>query len=351
MTETPEKPADNSAPSEKAAAESDAKIRSDEKPNRRAPARKRAAKPAKKAVAKKPTVRAKKPVAAPSEMNQLVIARTVEALRKATAPWREKGVKVALVPTMGALHAGHVALVEKAKQVADRVIVSVFVNPTQFAPHEDLDRYPRNEASDFKKLEELGVNAVWAPTTDVMYPEGFTTRVAPGKAAEGLESDFRPHFFGGVATVVAKLFNQVRPDFAVFGEKDYQQLIVVKQLARDLDMGVEIVPVATVREDNGLAMSSRNAYLNPADRGIAANLNLVLREVAEAAAHGASIAHLKAAAKVRLLSLGFEKVDYVEVVDAETLAPFEAGAGRPGRALGAAWLERTRLIDNVPVGL
>lgn len=350
MTETPEKPADKTIPSQNAAAQSDPKIRSDEKPKRRAPARKRAAKPAKKAVAKKTAARTKKPAAAPAEANQLVVARTPEELKKTTSAWREKGAKVALVPTMGALHAGHVALVEKAKSVADRTVVSVFVNPTQFAPNEDLDRYPRDEDSDFRKLEELGVSAIWAPTTDIMYPDGFTTRVAPGKAAEGLESDFRPHFFSGVATVVAKLFNQVRPDFAIFGEKDYQQLIVVTQLARDLDMGLEIVPVATVREDDGLALSSRNAYLNKADRGVAPNLNMVLKEVAEAAAHGASIAHLKAAAKVRLLMLGFEKVDYIEVVDAETLGPYEDEAGRPGRALGAAWLGRTRLIDNVPVG-
>lgn len=350
MTETPEKPAGKAAPSQKAAAQSDEKIRTGAKRKRRPQDKKRAGKPTKNAVAKKLTVRAKKP-ALPSEgPNQLVIARTGEELRNATSTWRENGGKLALVPTMGALHEGHIALVAKAKSIADRVIVSVFVNPKQFAPHEDLDRYPRDEASDFKKLAGLGVDAVLAPTVDVMYPVGCTTQVTPGKAGAGLESDFRPHFFSGVATVVAKLFNQVRPDFAVFGEKDYQQLIVVTQLARDLDMGLEIVPVATVREADGLALSSRNAYLTEADRGIAANLNLVLKEVAEAASHGASIAHLKAAAKVRLLTLGFEKVDYVDVRDAETLGAFESEAGRPGRVLGAAWLGRTRLIDNVPVG-
>jgi pantoate--beta-alanine ligase len=346
VTETPEKPTAKAAPSQKAAAQSDEKIRPRAKPKRRPAAKK----PTKNAAAKKPTVRAKKPAPPPEGANQLVIARTGEELRKATSAWREKGAKLALVPTMGALHEGHVALVEKAKSIADRVIVSVFVNPTQFAPHEDLDRYPRDEASDFKKLAQLGVDAVWAPTVDVMYPDGFTTQVTPGKAAAGLESDFRPHFFSGVATVVAKLFNQVRPDFAMFGEKDYQQLIVVKQLARDLDMGLEVVPVATVREEDGLALSSRNAYLSEADRGVAANLNLVLKEVAEAASHGASIAHLKAASKVRLLTLGFEKVDYIEVLDAETLRAFDSEAGRPGRVLGAAWLGRTRLIDNVPAG-
>lgn len=350
MAETPEKPRGKSA-QPKTAALRDDKNRPASKAKRPARAKKRAAKPAKPAPAKKPAERAKKPAAARADAKQLVVARTGTELREATAPWRVNGVKLALVPTMGALHAGHFALVEKAKATADRVIVSVFVNPTQFAPNEDLDRYPRDEASDLKRLSDLGVDLVWAPTVTQMYPEGFSTRVAPGSASKGLESDFRPHFFCGVATVVAKLFNQVRPHFAVFGEKDYQQLIVVKQLARDLDMGLEIVPVATVREKDELALSSRNAYLSDAERGVAPNLNLVLKEVAEAAAHGASIAHLRAAAKVRLLTLGFEKVDYIEVLDAESLQPFELEAGRPGRVLGAAWLGRTRLIDNVGVVL
>lgn len=350
MAETPEKPRGKSAQPKTAALSND-KNRPASKAKRPARAKKRAAKPAKPATARKPVARAKKPAAAVADAKQLVVARTGSELREATEPWRLNGAKLALVPTMGALHAGHFALVEKAKATADRVIVSVFVNPTQFAPNEDLDRYPRDEASDLKRLSDLGVDLVWAPTVAQMYPDGFSTRVAPGNASKGLESDFRPHFFSGVATVVAKLFNQVRPHFAVFGEKDYQQLIVVKQLVRDLDMGLEIVPVATVREKDELALSSRNAYLSDAERGVAPNLNLVLKEVAEAAAHGASIAHLRAAAKVRLLTLGFEKVDYIDVLDAESLQPFELEAGRPGRVLGAAWLGRTRLIDNVGVVL
>jgi len=303
------------------------------------------AKPTAKPVAKKPA----KSGSAKADAGKPAVVRSGEELRQATAAWRKSGQKIALVPTMGALHEGHIALVEKAGRIAERTVVSIFVNPAQFAPNEDLERYPRKEDDDLKKLGALGVDLVWAPTVEEMYPGGFSTGVKPGRAAAGLETDFRPHFFGGVATVVAKLFNQVRPDFAVFGEKDYQQLIVVSQLARDLDMNLEIVPVATVREKDGLALSSRNAYLSETERAVAPNLNLVLSEVANAAAGGASVAHLKAAAQMRLLTLGFAKVDYVEVRDAETLGPYDVDSGRPGRVLGAAWLGSTRLIDNVPV--
>jgi pantoate--beta-alanine ligase len=300
---------------------------------------------------KKPTPKAAKAAASKTRAKALGTAtvRMVDELRAAMAPWRVSEEKIALVPTMGALHAGHIALVEKAKSLAERTVVSIFVNPAQFAPHEDLARYPRDEESDLKQLSALGVDLVWAPNVEEMYPDGFTTSVKPGTAAEGLETDFRPHFFGGVATVVAKLFNQVRADFAVFGEKDYQQLIVVKQLARDLDMGLKIIPVPTVREKDGLALSSRNAYLSDEERAVGPNLKLVLSEVAQAAADGASVPHLKADAQMRLLSLGFSKVDYVEVRDAETLAPFDATSKRAGRVLGAAWLGKTRLIDNVAV--
>ena len=282
-----------------------------------------------------------------AQSNDLKVVRTVADLRAATLGWRLAQEKIALVPTMGALHQGHITLVERALEAADHVVVSIFVNPTQFGPTEDLDRYPRDEEGDLEKLRKLGVELVWAPDKDAMYPEGFSTGVTPGSAAKGLETDFRPHFFGGVATVVAKLFNQVRPDFATFGEKDYQQLIVVTQLARDLDMGLEILPVATIREPDGLALSSRNAYLSEPERAVAPNLNLVLNEVANAIAAGASVPHLKAAAEMRLLTLGFTKVDYVEVRDAATLAPFDLNQNRPGRVLGAAWLGKTRLIDNV----
>ncbi|MCH9806400.1 MAG: pantoate--beta-alanine ligase [Alphaproteobacteria bacterium] len=281
----------------------------------------------------------------------MAVCRTTDDLGAVTAKWRKAGETIALVPTMGALHQGHIALVEKAKSIADRVVVSIFVNPTQFAPTEDLDRYPRDEDGDLKRLDKLGVDLIWAPGVEVMYPDGFTTHVTPGSAAIGLESDFRPHFFGGVATVVAKLFNQVRADFAVFGEKDYQQLIVVTQLARDLDMGLTIVPVATVREEDGLALSSRNAYLDEDERTVAPNLNLVLREVANAATgDGASVSYLRAAARMRLLTLGFTKVDYIDIRDAETLKDYDPLSGRPGRVLGAAWIGKTRLIDNVGIG-
>lgn len=348
MAETPKSPDGKSAPRKKAAS----KRTGAEGVKKGAPAKAQSEKPSKPGKAQKSSVkRPAKRAATKSKNARPPVARTGKALRAATADWRKGGQTIALVPTMGALHEGHIALVDKANKVAQRTVVSIFVNPTQFAPHEDLDRYPRKEDDDLQKLGELGVDLVWAPSVEEMYPGGFSTGVQPGSAAQGLETVFRPHFFGGVATVVAKLFNQVRPDFAVFGEKDYQQLIVVSQLARDLDMNLEIVPVPTIREEDGLALSSRNAYLSEAERAVAPNLHLVLSEVAHAAASGASVSHLKAAAQMRLLTLGFAKVDYVEVRDAETLGPYDRDSGRPGRVLGAAWLGKTRLIDNVPVQL
>ncbi len=348
MVETPKRSDGKSAARKKAAASRAKNATTNTAKTVKSTAKKASkAKPATRSAAKKPA----KPAVSKGRVTKIEIARTGEELRKITAVWRGKDEKIALVPTMGALHDGHIALVEKARSIATRAVVSIFVNPTQFAPNEDLERYPRDEKADLRQLGALGVGLVWAPSVEEMYPGGFSTGVKPGKAAEGLETDFRPHFFGGVATVVAKLFNQVRPDFAVFGEKDYQQLIVVTQLARDLDMDLEVVPVPTVREKDGLALSSRNAYLSEGERAIAPNLNLVLSEVAHAAAGGASVAHLKAAAQMRLLTLGFTKVDYIDVRDAETLAPYDADTGRPGRVLGAAWLGRTRLIDNVAVAL
>ncbi len=353
------KPAAKKRSASKPAGKSVAKETATVSKARKAPAKKAAttSKEAPKAASKTKEPKAGSPSKAtkasakPQAKAALQVLRTTDDLNAATEKWRRHGETIALVPTMGALHGGHEALVKKAAEIADHVVASIFVNPTQFAAHEDLDRYPRSEARDVEALDKLGVEIVWAPGVDVMYPDGFTTHVAPGSAAKGLESDFRPHFFGGVATVVAKLFNQVRPRYAVFGEKDYQQLIVVSQLARDLDMGLEIVAVPTVREDDGLALSSRNAYLSERQRAVAPNLNMVLNEVAHAAASGASISHLKAAAQVRLLTLGFSKVDYVEIRDAATLEPYDVDAGRPGRVLGAAYLGRTRLIDNVAVGL
>ena len=195
------------------------------------------------------------------------VARTVRALRQAVELYQDAGEKVALVPTMGALHAGHLALVREARRRARRVVVSIFVNPTQFAPHEDFSSYPRGFAADLAALAEAKADLVWAPTAKVMYPDGFATRIAPqGAALAGLEDKFRPHFFGGVATVVAKLFTQVLPDFALFGEKDYQQLRVITQMAKDLDLAVKIVGVKTVRETGWFGLSSRNGYLSAAER-------------------------------------------------------------------------------------
>jgi pantoate--beta-alanine ligase len=278
----------------------------------------------------------------------LAIARTLADLRAEVAAWRASGARVALVPTMGALHAGHLALVAEARRRAPRTITSIFVNPTQFAPHEDFGKYPRTFESDCAALKAAGCDLVWAPTVPVMYPEGFATRVQPAGAATGLESDFRPHFFGGVATVCAKLFLQTQADFALFGEKDYQQLQVVRQMVRDLDIAIEIVGHPTVREPDGLAMSSRNAYLSPDDRRRAPLLHAVIVDVALGVTSGQAIGDLVAAARKRLADEGF-RVDYVEVRHADTLAPVDATSPGPLRVLAAAWLGTTRLIDNVAV--
>lgn len=275
------------------------------------------------------------------------IVRTVADLRRIIASWRSGGERIALVPTMGALHAGHLDIVRRARGMARRVIVSIFVNPRQFAPHEDLDRYPRDEAGDVAKLAETGADLVWAPGPAEMYPEGFATRIEPLGAALGLETDFRPHFFGGVTTVVAKLFNQVTPDIALFGEKDFQQLAVIRQMVRDLDMDLQITGVPTVREEDGLALSSRNAYLGAAERQIAPVLHRSIAEVSAEVRKGSEPAASAEAAVRALLDAGFTKVDYVEVRDATTLGPYVAG--RAGRVLTAAWLGKTRLIDNVAI--
>ena len=305
------------------------------------------------------------------------IVRSVDDLRAAVSQWRRGGEKVALVPTMGALHAGHLALVRHAATLADRVIVSIFVNPSQFAPHEDLARYPRDEAGDLAKLAGVTCHLVWAPTVADMYPDGFATRIVPSGAAQGLESDFRPHFFGGVATVCAKLFGAATPDVAVFGEKDYQQLCVIKQLVRDLNMPLSIVGVTTEREADGLALSSRNIYLSAAERQVAPALNRILRDTgakAQAIVSGAAagkgrapratplipdpaepiqafelpdLTAIGAEAASALLTAGFTKVDYVAVREANTLKVVAETGARPLRVLAAAWLGSTRLIDNV----
>jgi pantoate--beta-alanine ligase len=277
------------------------------------------------------------------------ISRSLKDLRKQVAKWREAGKAVALVPTMGALHDGHLALVNLAKKKADRVVVSIFVNPAQFAPTEDLSRYPRDEEGDLKKLASVEADLVWAPPVEEMYPAGFSTSVVPGSAAEGLEGAIRPQHFGGVATVCCKLFSQVTPDIAIFGEKDYQQLAVLRQMVRDLDLPLKIIGGPTERAADGLALSSRNAYLTVEERRIAPALHAAIAGLAKAVAKGEDVASSVANAKRKLLNAGFTSVDYVEVRDAETLEAPLAATDSKLRVLAAVRLGKTRLIDNVAV--
>ena len=277
------------------------------------------------------------------------VIRAVAPLRAWVSRVRAKGETVALVPTMGALHKGHLALVRLARRRADRVVVSIFVNPTQFGPTEDFSSYPRTWDADIAALSQLSVDAIWAPNIATMYPEGFATRIVPGgPAIAGLEDKFRPHFFGGVCTVVAKLLLQVAPDFATFGEKDYQQLKVVTAMARDLDIPTKIIGLPTVREKDGLAMSSRNAYLSADERTIAPTLYRVLQECAAQLKIGQSLAELLGEGEAEIERAGFS-VDYLEARHAETLAKIATIADGPVRLLVAAKLGRTRLIDNVAV--
>jgi pantoate--beta-alanine ligase len=278
----------------------------------------------------------------------LAIVRTVPDLRAAVRAWRNEGRSVGLVPTMGALHEGHLSLVRAGKAACARVIATLFVNPKQFAPHEDFDRYPRNEAQDAALLASAGCDLLYAPEREAMYPPGFATSVSVAEVSAPLEGEMRPHFFGGVATVVSKLLLQSLPDTAFFGEKDYQQLLVIKRMARDLDIPVEIKGCATVREHDGLAMSSRNAYLSADERRIAARLNLVMHDAIKAVHAGAPIDAVETEAARHLMAAGFTKVDYVAIRNAETLAPLVT-RGEPGRILAAAWLGKTRLIDNMAV--
>jgi pantoate--beta-alanine ligase len=277
------------------------------------------------------------------------IVRTVKALRKEIAGWRQQGDTVALVPTMGALHEGHLSLVKLARRKAKRAVVSIFVNPTQFAPTEDLARYPRDEAGDAAKLAGAGADLVWAPDVAEMYPGGFSVSVKPGTASLPLEGTFRPHHFGGVATVCCKLFNQVTPDVAIFGEKDFQQLAVLRQMVRDLDMGLKLIGAPTKREKDGLALSSRNAYLSADERKIAPTLNAAIVELAAKAAAGRPIPAAIEAARKRVLGAGFTSIDYITVADANTLTEVSKRSDQPLRVLAAVWLSKTRLIDNVPV--
>ena len=284
-----------------------------------------------------------------SETPPLPIVRTVADLRAVVGDWKRQGLTVGFVPTMGALHEGHLGLVREAGRRADRVVASVFVNPTQFAAHEDLGTYPRQEARDAELLAGDGCALLFAPTVEEMYPDGFGTAVTVEGPSAGLETDFRPHFFGGVAIVVAKLLNQVQADVAVFGEKDYQQLMVVTKLARDLDIPTRIVGSPTERDAHGLALSSRNAYLSEAELGIARTLNVILKDAAEQAASGRPLAAVERDAYAAILKAGFERVDYVAVRRADDLRPFTGVVDAPARILAAAWLRRTRLIDNMAV--
>ena len=288
-------------------------------------------------------------------MPQVPIVRTVKALRTRVSGWQSAGERVALVPTMGALHAGHIALVMAGRRHAQRVVVSIFVNPTQFAPSEDLSRYPRTFTADRAKLTDARADLIFAPTAPEMYPDGFATTVSlTGPAAAGLEDAFRPTHFPGVATVVCKLFTQCRPDLALFGEKDYQQLQVVTHMARDLDLGVRIIGVPTVREPDGLAMSSRNRFLTPAERQTALVLHRQMQGAATAIRAGTEPETALSAARLAIAEAGFA-LDYLELRDAGTLAPVNTKAGfaslatRPLRLLVAASIGTTRLIDNIGV--
>ena len=277
------------------------------------------------------------------------VIRTLPALSRTIAGWRARGERIALVPTMGALHAGHLDLVRRAQRRADRVIVSIFVNPTQFAPNEDLNTYPRTFASDVAALAEQKADAVWAPDAGTMYPDGFATRIVPeGPALAGLEDAFRPHFFGGVATVVSKLLIQCEPDFAMFGEKDYQQLQVVTRLVRDLGLRARIIGVPTVREADGLALSSRNRYLSPAERSIAPVLHRVLADCAARIGAGTPVGTALKEGRAAIAGAGFT-LDYLEARHAETLLPVASVKQGPIRLLVAARLGKTRLIDNIAV--
>ena len=274
--------------------------------------------------------------------------RDIASLRKAVAALRADGGRIAFVPTMGALHAGHMALVREARARATHVVASVFVNPTQFGPNEDFSRYPRQESADAALLEEHGCAILWLPPVEVMYPEGHATSIGVSGVSDGLCGASRPGHFDGVATVVAKLFNQVQPDIALFGEKDYQQLAVIRRMALDLDFPVEVAGVPTQRDADGLALSSRNAYLSPEERIAARALPRALGEAAQAIQAGGDIGVALETAHAALMAAGFDPIDYVELRDAETLAPVSR-LDRPARILAAARLGKTRLIDNLPV--
>jgi pantoate--beta-alanine ligase len=280
----------------------------------------------------------------------LQIIREASQLPSALIALRAGGQSLALVPTMGALHSGHLRLITEGRRVADRVAATIFVNPLQFGANEDLDRYPRQEKKDAAMLEEAGCDLLWLPQPVEIYPAGFATTVSVRGVSDRWEGEARPGHFDGVATVVAKLLCAVRPDIAVFGEKDFQQLAVIRRMAEDLQLGIEILGVPTVRDEDGLALSSRNAYLSPEERSNAVELPRALNAAAEAISSGARVSEALAAAKERLTRAGFSRIDYVALVNALTLEPLEQARG-PMRLIAAALIGRTRLIDNVAVGL
>lgn len=281
-------------------------------------------------------------------MTQPQIIHTISELRSRIARWRNGGARIGMVPTMGALHAGHLSLVEQVAAQADKVVISIFVNPTQFAPHEDFDSYPRTLEEDRAKLTTGKADLIFAPSVSEMYPNGHATTLTVGGPSEGLETDFRPHFFGGVATVVAKLLIAAMPDIAIFGEKDYQQLLVIRRMAQDLALPTEIAGAAIVREPDGLALSSRNAYLGTNERRVAGQLNVVLKDVIARLRGGMDISEAESSGKNALLNAGFDSVDYVAIRNAENLKPLGTLTGA-ARILAAAKIGKTRLIDNMPV--
>jgi pantoate--beta-alanine ligase len=282
-------------------------------------------------------------------MTATIVVNSVESMRREVAGWRAQGLRVGLVPTMGALHPGHISLVEEARKYAQRVIVTIFVNPAQFGPSEDFGKYPRTLEADVEKLSEVAADLCFAPSVEEIYPKAFSTRIEiDGPARAELEDSFRPTHFSGVATIVAKLLNQAQADVAVFGEKDYQQLLVIKRLARDLDMTTQIYGAPTLRETDGLAMSSRNVYLSAEERRIAPRLHAALDATARRIEAGEALSPALESGRAALTEAGFA-IDYFEVRHADTLARVKSAQDGPLRLLAAAKLGATRLIDNIPV--
>ena len=277
------------------------------------------------------------------------IIRDIARLHRAVTALKQGGKSVALVPTMGSLHDGHLSLVRMAKRVADHAVASIFVNPTQFGPNEDFAAYPRDEARDAALLVEEGVSLLWAPDVGTMYPGGHSTHIEVAELGADYCGAARPGHFDGVATVVAKLFNQVRPDVAIFGEKDWQQLAIIRRMARDLDFGIDILGAPIARDADGLALSSRNAYLSDAQRAAATAFPEALNAAAQAIAGGADVANTLAKAEAAIVMGGFDSVDYVALADADSLERLSAFR-KPARLLAAARIGKTRLIDNLPVG-